>query len=168
MTDLNYSTIVDEFDRHVRARFAYVESEFGFSSSQAQTRDLCEPRDAVVSIRYKTEDVGLTIGFSLIGTGISAFFKNLNWIEVPKNIRVKSVSLDSVAAYRTNGTAKSLLHELTSGRHKSWPSGFLLENMELAIATLATRVKQHGSDILNGDVSSFPEIINFEQGNIAT
>ena len=168
MTDVDYSRIVDEFDRHVRAHFAYVESDYGFTSSQAQTRDLDDPRDAVVSIRYKTEDVGLTIGLSLIGAGINAFFKNLNWIEAPMNIRVKSVSLDSVAAYRTNGVAKLLLHELTSGCHKSWPSGFLLDNMELAIATLATRVKEHGSDILNGDVSSFPEIKTFERENIAT
>ena len=121
---MDYSTIIDEFDRHVREHFAYLESECGFTSSQIQTRHIDEPRDAEASVRYKTDAVGLTIGLSLIGAGIGATFKNLNWIDTPKNKRAKWVSLDSVVAYRTNGTTKSLLTELTSGRHKYWPSGF--------------------------------------------
>jgi hypothetical protein len=82
-------------------------------------------------------------------------FRNENWFDVPKDQRVKWVSLDSVIAFRTNGAAKTLLQELTSSRRKYWPQGFLLNNMELAIESLASRVKQHAAEILRGDVSFF-------------
>ena len=168
MTDTDYSAVIDEFDRHVRKYFAYLETEYGFAASPTRTRDIHEPRDAGVSMRYKTDAVGITIGLSLIGAGIAVTFENLNGIDIPKKKRVKWVSLDSVIAYRTNGTAKSLLHELTSARRKYWPDGFLLNNMELAIQTLASQVRQHAADIIGGDLSSLPDIAAIDRGQIAT
>ncbi|MCD0457924.1 hypothetical protein [Roseiconus lacunae] len=158
MTDADCSAIIDEFDRHVRNNFVYLETEYGVTACPQRTHDLNEPRDAGVSIRYRADVVSVQIGISLIGAGISVTFKNENWIDTPRIQRVKWVSLDSVIAFKTNGEAKTLLHELTSSRRKFWPDGFLFQNMELTIQTLASKVQQHAADIIGGDVSYFPDI----------
>jgi len=158
MADADYSAIIDEFDRHVRNNFAYLETEYRFTACPRRVHDLNEPRDACVSIRYRTDAVSVQIGTSLIGAGISVAFKNENWVAIPRTQRVKWVSLDSVIAFKTGGEEKTLLHELTSSRHKYWPDGFVLQNMELAIQTLASQVQQHAADIIGGDLSSFPDI----------
>ncbi len=158
MADPDHSAIVSEFDRHVREHFSYLETEYGFIPCPQRISDINEPRDASVSIRYKTETVTVQIGVSVIGAGIAVNIKSENWFDAQENRRVKWVSLDSVVAFRTSGTASSLLHELTSTRRKYWPQGFLLQNMGVAVQALASRLRQHAGDILNGDVSSFPDI----------
>ena len=158
MAHADYSAIVDEFEQLVRKHFIYLETNYGFTACTCRLQNLDEPRDATVSIRYKSDTVSLQIGLSLVGAGIGVTFKNEKWIDIPKNQRVKCISLDAVVAFRTNGTAKTLLHELTSSRHKHWPEGFLLTNMGLAIETIAVRVKQYATDIIGGNVLSFPEI----------
>ncbi len=158
MDDPHYSAIISEFELRVREEFAYLEVEFGFNARPPRARDLDEPRDAVVSIRYETDAVSIEIGMSLTGDGIAVNFKNKNWRDAPRGQRVKWVSLDSVIAFRTDGAAKTLLHELTSSRHKYWPHGFLLKQMEWAIRTLATRTKQHAIEILRGDLTSLANI----------
>jgi hypothetical protein len=158
MAKADYATIIDEFARHVRKHFGYLESEYGFTACPVRTQGIDEPRDAGVSIRYKTDAVSIAIGISLIGASIGVVFKNEQWSDVPRDQRVIWVSLDSVIAFKTNGKAKTLLHELTSSRRKYWPERYLLENMDLAILTLASQVKQYATDIIGGDVSSFPAI----------
>jgi hypothetical protein len=104
---------------------------------------------------------------SVVGAGITVTFKNENWLDTPTDQRVKWVSLDSVVAFRSNGTAKSLLHELTSSRNKYWPQDFLLTNNELAVRILADRTRQFADDILRGDLSSLADIAAYN-GQTAT
>lgn len=158
MTDVDFSAIIDEFERHVRHSFAFLETDFGFAVGSLRTQDIHEPRDAAVSIRYSTDPVSVQVGMSLIGAGISVLFKNENWIDTPRDQRVKWVSLDSVIAFKTDGKGRSLLHQLTSARHKFWPDGFLLKNMPLAIETLAAYIQEFAADILRGDLSCFRDI----------
>src|SRR5688572_11108233 len=166
MAESDYSSIVESFDQHVRKHFAYLEIEYGYTAGRTRTQDLSEPRDASVAIRYHTEDVSIEIGMSLVGSGIGVDFKNEHWLDIPKDRRTKWVSLDSVLAFRTSGAAKTLVHELTSSRRKYWPQGFLIKNIELAIQTLASRVKQHATDIIGGDVSSFQDIAACDRDTI--
>lgn len=111
-----------------------------------------------MSIRYTTDDVNVQIGMSLIGAGMGVTFRSNNWIDTPKEKRVKGVSLDSVVAFKTDGKAKTLLHELTSSHRKTWPDGFLQEHIQLATQTLASQVKEFAPDIAGGGLSSFPDI----------
>ena len=162
MAEADYSAIMDEFERHVRDSFTFLETEYGFTVGSRRTNDSHEPRDAAVSIRYTTDVLSVQIGMSLIGAGIGVTFRNENWIDTPREQRVKWVSLDSVIAFKTDGEAKTLLHELTSSRGKFWPDGFLLKNMQLAIQTLASNVKKYATDITGGDLSSFPDIAAYD------
>lgn len=151
MTDSDYSAILDKFDRHVREHFAYLEIGYGFKAGPLRTHDLNEPRDSAVTIRYNGDAVSVQIAISPVGQGISVLFKNEKWLVAAD----RWVSLDDIVALRTNGATKSLLHELTSSRNKYWLEGFLLENMDLAIQTLAARAKHFADDLIRGDVSNF-------------
>ena len=167
MKEADYLSIINDFDRYVRLHFDYLETMYGYTSTPSQARYIHEPRDAEVSISYKTETLRITIGLSLIGAGLALTFKNLNWIDIPKDNRVKWLTLDSIIAYRTGNVGKSLLHELTSSRNKYWPNGYLIENMELAIQTLASQVKRYAADLVTGDLSAFLEIGSMNRGKTA-
>ncbi len=164
MDHVDYSNIVDEFERLVRKHFSYLEVDYGYTAAPYRLQSLDEPRDATVSIRYKSDAVSLQIGLSLIGAAICVTFKNEKWIDIPKDSRVKCTSLDAVVAFRSNGSVKTLLHELTSPRRKHWPDGLLLTNMGITIETIADRVKKYAADILSGNVSSFHEIAAIHRG----
>lgn len=83
------------FERMVAQHFGWLESEHRFRRGESRLRDVDEPRDGEVSIRFKRADLEIDVGMALYYDKAGVVLRDPNWHLKPKP-HVKSLSLDEL------------------------------------------------------------------------
>lgn len=142
-----YDAQIQQFETLVRKRFAFLETEHGFTRRKPRVSDLDEPRDACVSIRYVAKAVSVGIGLGLGTQEVGVVLYNEEYPD-PSAPRIRAVYLESVVHHATEA----------QGRPRSWTIGPFDKDPEGVIQESAHRLRTYAPEILAGDVSSFAEI----------
>ena|SRR5438132_3339249 len=162
--------IVKRFASQVRTAFAFLEKKYGYSREGPILLNFEYPKDARTVMRYLGPSVGIEVEMSLGDIGIGIY--ELENGQIPKRVSfygdkgyARAIDLDSLVRTVTQGAVRSPLPELPSDisnaemiRRVERRSEMLRTGMEEILKTYAERLKQYGSDILNGDTSIFPAV----------
>lgn len=97
MSDDQLKTRISLFEQMVSRHFGWLESEHGFHRGDCWVTDVNEPRDSAVSVRFKRDDLAITVGMGLYSDEAGLAFRDPNWISKAKP-RIKCVYLEDLIA----------------------------------------------------------------------
>ena len=86
---------VSAFEQKVAKHFGWLEREHGFHRGDCRVRDVDEPRDGAVSVRFKRADLTIEIGMALYYDKAGLVIRDPNWHLKPEP-HVKWLTLEDL------------------------------------------------------------------------
>jgi len=171
---------IKEFSQKATEAFKFLESEYGFVRKGLRRIDLDSPRDAAVVITYVGKQIGVIVGW-----GIPEIYVNLTELcdqDIPQRVTrygkdkgtlPYAISLDLLVKMTIEERKGDLVPPLPemkpyisftemSFMKPSKYSEMLNNKLGEVLNIFAKRLKEYGTNILQGDTSIFRRVLDYE------
>lgn len=168
----NLEEKIETFSRIVQKYFKFLETDYGLIKGKLKKYNFNEPRDALVSIRYRGNPVDVEIGWGIGSASIGITLRDNNYLVSQKrealktNLKpIKVVDFETAVEYLTNGKEKPIIPEISKNisfeeikRNADKRQQLINQSMEDIVKHLAEKLKKYGDGIIKGNTDQFPEV----------